>query len=166
MVCFAFPTYALDPDPGGSRLIPLSCYCVLLLNGYIMLMLAKERSDRQIAMTRKRLEKNEDRFRRVVATVIEGILIFDEEFRITFANGRMASLLGYTTTKMLGWPYGSFFPENQMHVNRQQEHLRKAGEDSFTSAVCGERMEKNIGFWFRPWPSVMMRVGSKAPLPC
>jgi PAS domain-containing protein len=40
-----------------------------------------------------------------VKVAIEGILIFDEDYKITFANKNMAFMLEYTVDKILGRLY-------------------------------------------------------------
>lgn len=80
----------------------------------IMLMLAKERSDLRVEKIQKNLEKSELRFQRIVETAIEGILILDENYLITFANPNMASVLGYTIDEMLGRSYISPFPSHDL----------------------------------------------------
>jgi len=84
----------------------------------------------QIQEIQKTLKKSEIRFQRIVETAIEGILIFDEHYKITFANRNMASILGYTVAEMIGRSYASFFPESHMYIYNYQEALRKKGEDS------------------------------------
>ena len=130
-VCIVFPAYALSQD--GSimfSIIPLVSFCIFLVSGFIMLMLAKERSDLQLLEIQESLRISETRFQRIVETAIEGILVFDKDYKIIFANENMASMLGYKVDEMLGRAYISFFPENQLEVYYHQESLRKRGEDS------------------------------------
>ncbi|MGI6551544.1 MAG: sensor domain-containing diguanylate cyclase [Bacillota bacterium] len=131
VLCLGFPQYALslagDPIFG---VIPVVSFCIFLISGFILLMLAKEKSDLQIVEMQKALEKTQIQFQRIVETAIEGILIFDKDYRITFANKNMASMLGYTVNEMLGRSYISFFPESQLDVYKHQESLRKKGLDS------------------------------------
>jgi len=100
------------------------------MSALILLMLAKERSDMQIKVIQETLHKSALRFQQIVENSIEGIVIFDKDYKVTFANKNMASLLGYTVDELLGRPYISFFPESQLDIYRQQESLRKKGEDS------------------------------------
>jgi len=129
--CLVFPEFVLSQR---SRvlfsIIPGATFCIFLISGFILLMLAKERSDMQVLEIEKTLKESEIRFQRIVETAIEGILIFDENYKITFANEKMASILGYAVDEMLGRPYISFFPESQLDVYYQQESLRKKGKDS------------------------------------
>ncbi len=131
IMCFSLPLQALNL--WGSvmfGIIPGVSYCIFLLSGFILLMLAKERSDLQVLAMQESLKTAETRFQQIVETAIEGILIFDEHYRVTFANENMAAMLGYTANEMLGRAYASFFPESHMDVYRYQESLRKRGEGS------------------------------------
>jgi len=115
IVCLAFPAYALSQDSNAIfNVIPVVSFCIFLISGFILLMLAKERSDVQVLEIQKNLKKSEIRYQRIVETANEGILIFDEHYKITFANKKMASILGYTVDEMLERPYASFFPKNQL----------------------------------------------------
>lgn len=131
VVCLGLPEYALSM---GSKalfgMIPEASFLIFLISGYILLMLAKERSDIQILEIQKNLKRSEIRFQRIVETAIEGILVFDGNYKIIFANKNMASLLGYTVDEMIGRSYASFFPESQLDLYDYQESLRKKGEDS------------------------------------
>jgi len=130
-VCLVIPQYALAV--GGSAifgLIPGASFCIFLISGFILLMIAKEKSDMQIQEIQKTLKKSENRFQKIVETAIEGILIFDENYNITFANRNMASILGYTVEEMIGRPYASFFPESHLDVYNYQVSIRKRGDDS------------------------------------
>lgn len=81
-------------------------------------MFAKERSDMQVLEIQKNLKKSEIRFQQIVETAIEGILIFDNHYKITFANKNMASMLGYTVAEMIGRPYISRKPPWKISLPR------------------------------------------------
>jgi len=131
IVCLGFPEYTLSQNGSAIfAMIPGVSFCIFLIGGFIMLMLAKERSDMLVLEMQKSLKKSEIRFQQIVETAIEGILIFDEHYKITFANKNMASMLGYTVDEMLGRSFASFFPESQIDIYNYQESRRKNGEDS------------------------------------
>jgi len=131
VICFGFPDYVLSPASNAiAGLIPGISFCIFLISGFILLMLAKERSDMLVQEIQKNLEKSEIRFQQIVEIAIEGILIFDRDYRITFANKNMASILGYSEDEMIGKSYSLFIPEDQQHIFKHQESLRKKGEDS------------------------------------
>jgi diguanylate cyclase (GGDEF)-like protein/PAS domain S-box-containing protein len=147
VLCLGFPGYALSLADNVVYGIVLGVsFCIFLVSGFVLLMLAKERSDMQVMEIRESLRKSETRFQQIVEAAIEGILVFDKQYRITFSNKNMASLLGYTTDEMLGRTFISFFPESQLHVYNYQQSLRKRGEGSVYEC-CLLRKDGNI-HWF------------------
>jgi diguanylate cyclase (GGDEF)-like protein/PAS domain S-box-containing protein len=131
IISLGFPQFALSLASNAIfSMIPGVSYFIFLVSGFILLMLAKERSDARVLEIQKSLKETESRFQQIVETAIEGILIFDDNYKITFANQNMASMLGYTVDEMLGRPYISFFPESQLDDYHYQESLRKRGEGS------------------------------------
>jgi diguanylate cyclase (GGDEF)-like protein/PAS domain S-box-containing protein len=147
IICLGFPEFALSLQSSViAGIIPITSFCMFLISGFILLMIAKERSDLQVEEVKKSLKESEIRFQQIVETAIEGILIFDEHYRITFANENMASTLGYTVEEMLGRTYLSFFPEDQLNIYKSQEARRKSGEDSVYEC-CLLRKDGNTN-WF------------------
>jgi diguanylate cyclase (GGDEF)-like protein/PAS domain S-box-containing protein len=74
------------------------------------------------------LEQSEERFRRIVQTAREGIWEFDAAARTSFANPRMAEMLGYPVESMAGRPLLSFLDAEgrsllERNVARQQEGM-------------------------------------------
>ncbi len=55
---------------------------------------------------RKRLEKelreSEEKYRRIVETAEEGIIVVDKNDKVTFANQKIANMLDYTTEEIIG----------------------------------------------------------------
>lgn len=147
VVCLFFPENALSLRKSAVfNIIPIASFCIFLISGFIMLMLAKEKSDMLVQEMQKNLKKSEIRFQNIVETAIEGILIFDENYNITFANKNMASMLGYTVEEMIGRTYVSFIPESHTDVYNYQVSLSKKGEDSvYECCLMKKDGEKN---WF------------------
>lgn len=79
-------------------------------------------------------------------TAIDGIIIFDKHYKITFANKNMVSILGYTVDEMIGRTYVSFFPEDKLNIYYYQKSLRKKGLDSVYEC-CLKRKDGN-NHWF------------------
>ncbi len=149
IVSLAFPEHVFGPgiDRRVHAVIPLTSFCIFLISSYILLMLAKQRSDQQVVQIQKSLEKSEIQFQRMVETALEGILIFDADYRIVFANKQMASVLGYTLDELVGRPYSSFFPQNQLEIRKYQEYLRKCGKDAvYECCLLGKSGEER---WFK-----------------
>ena len=76
------------------------------------------------------LRESEERYRHIVETSLEGIWIIDEEFRTTFANKRIAEMLGYAPEEMLGRRVDSFiFAEDlKDYGSRVEARQRGVGE--------------------------------------
>lgn len=147
LISLIFPekTFHLERNP-VLDMFPLVSFCIFLISSYILLMLAKERSDMQVREIRKNLQRSEIRFRQIVETANEGILIFDKYNKITFANKNMASILGYTVDEMIGSSYISYFPESQLGVYYDQMNLRKKGKDSVYECCLQRKDGRN--HWF------------------
>ena len=61
----------------------------------------------------ERLKESETKYRRLVETALEGMWMIDGNYRTTFANHRMAEMLGYSVDEMLGRiPIDFMFPED------------------------------------------------------
>ena len=79
------------------------------------------------------LRRSERNYRRIVETAAEGIWIIDTEGRTTFANPRMASMLGYTVEEMqkIG-VFDVVFPEDEpvarKSLARRQEGISETFE--------------------------------------
>jgi diguanylate cyclase (GGDEF)-like protein/PAS domain S-box-containing protein len=54
------------------------------------------------------LHASEERYRRMVETAYEGVWVIDAQNKTTFANPRMAEILGYTVEEMMGRPVFDF----------------------------------------------------------
>ena len=56
------------------------------------------------------LRESQERYRRLIDTLLEGIWILDAEGRTTYVNGHMATMLRYTAHEMLGRHFDEFGP--------------------------------------------------------
>jgi PAS domain S-box-containing protein len=75
--------------------------------------------------TANALVESEQRFRRVVETANDGVMIVAADDRITYVNGRMAQMLGYETEDMLRRPVLDFIPESD-----RAEAARRVGRQA------------------------------------
>jgi len=48
------------------------------------------------------LRNSEEKYRRLVETLTEGIWVLDKDANTSFVNPRMAQMLGYTIDEMMG----------------------------------------------------------------
>jgi two-component system cell cycle sensor histidine kinase/response regulator CckA len=81
------------------------------------------------------LRASEDRYRRTVETAEEGIWTIDPGGSISFANRRMAKMLGYSVEEMMGLPLSSFvaeeFQESAQHKLEQRQDVSERFEFTF-----------------------------------
>jgi len=84
------------------------------------------------------LEKTEiqKRYRIIVDTADEGIWVFDDEYRTTFVNNRMAELLGYENSEMIGKKLSDFLFQEDLPDFEKKASRRKQG--------IAERYERRI----------------------
>jgi len=76
------------------------------------------------------LRASETRYRRMVETAAEGILVSDEEFTIAFCNERMSSMLGYGHGELLGRHVPELHVAEDEESGADQESRRRAGEST------------------------------------
>jgi PAS domain S-box-containing protein len=78
------------------------------------------------ARTERRLAEAEARYRDLVETTSEGVWAVDAQGRTTYANGRLAELLGYRADEMLGRPVDDFlFPRDWQRAGDSLERRRQ-----------------------------------------
>ena len=75
------------------------------------------------------LEKSEiqQRYRIIVDTADEGIWVFDDEYRTTFANDRMVILLGYPNNEIIGKKLSDFLFEEDLPDFEEKAARRRKG---------------------------------------
>jgi PAS domain S-box-containing protein len=75
----------------------------------------------------KELRKNEERYRRFIATANEGISITDRDYNITYVNNRLAEMLGYEPEELIGFPVAQLLPPEEQAGFQIQVEKRKNG---------------------------------------
>lgn len=83
------------------------------------------------AMEQKKAEEalrlSEERYRRIVDTAMEGVWQVDSDFRVIFANQRMADMLGYKVSELLGRPTSDFLFEEDVEGQKTKWDRRRKG---------------------------------------
>jgi len=107
-----------------GRRLTIEAHVILLRNekggpmGYVSI-------DRDITERRKAseaLRESEEKYRSIVETAQEGIILANPDGRIVFANKRMAHVLGYSVEELTGKSGLDFVPERE--TVRAQERIR------------------------------------------
>ncbi|MBI4014757.1 MAG: PAS domain S-box protein [Candidatus Aenigmarchaeota archaeon] len=80
---------------------------------------------------RDTLKESEDKYHDIVETANEGIWMLDAENRITYANGKVAAMLGYAPEELIGMPFHDFLCEEEKAEKRAQSDEKEAHEHKF-----------------------------------
>ena len=86
--------------------------------------------------SRNRLRESEERYRQIVETADEGIWVVDAAWRTTFANARIAEMLGVTPEEMFGRHLFEFMDEKaqqdcQRNMQRREQGVREQHDFRF-----------------------------------
>jgi len=83
---------------------------------------------------RKRLEKSikqsESKYRKIVETANEGVIVLDKETQITLINPQMAAMLGYNMEELLGRKIESLMFEDDLSDHQTQMQVRARGQNA------------------------------------
>ncbi|MEZ2240257.1 PAS domain S-box protein [Microcoleus sp.] len=110
--------------------IPDSQLGVVCFDGVIL-----DITDRR--QTEEILRERESYYRCIVETASEGVWMFDSESKTTFANSRMAEMLGYTVEEIQGRSLFEFIDDNtkeiaNIYVQRRRQGIRERHDFQFT----------------------------------
>lgn len=89
------------------------------------------------------LRESEERFRRIVETAYEGVLMLDEEANITYANGRLGEMLGYARDELAGRRLHSLMDDEMaaradVHLARRRQGVSEHFEFRFRHRDGGD----------------------------
>ncbi|MBU4212667.1 MAG: PAS domain S-box protein [Verrucomicrobia bacterium] len=71
------------------------------------------------------LQESEEKYRRLVETLQEGIWFIDKDANTSFVNQHMAEMLGYSVEEMLGKPLFDFMDEHGVEIAKRNMERRK-----------------------------------------
>ena len=106
----------------------------------------------EIRNVQKSLMESEEQYRNLVELAQEGVWVFDREYVTTFVNPRMAQMLGYAQSEMIGKRVFEFIDGNVVEEaenflgkyatgvngNFEYEFIRKDGSRIYTSIVASQ----------------------------
>jgi PAS domain S-box-containing protein len=78
----------------------------------------------------KALRESEERYRLLVETMNEGLVVVDEDNRITYCNSRFCEMIQYECTASLGRSIGDFLDEKNREIVDIESEKRKEGDHS------------------------------------
>jgi len=82
----------------------------------------------------EKLRESEGKYRNIVETANEGIMVSDKEFRVSYINKRMADMLGYTVKKSISKPIWYFHTEETKSIVKSNLIKRQQGIDNLYEA--------------------------------
>lgn len=88
--------------------------------------LQQEIADRRRA--EEHFRKSQERYRTLVDTMNEGLVILDPNTQITYVNDRMCKMLAYSREEMLGCFASSLLDSTNQEILREQMERRREGE--------------------------------------
>ena len=80
--------------------------------------------------TEMALSESEIKYRRIMETAMEGILVLDRQDQIVLINPQTASMFGYTVEAMIGQKLESFVAEEERGNYQTQRNLRRQGKNA------------------------------------
>jgi PAS domain S-box-containing protein len=90
-------------------------------------MLARVEAMLRIRRAEKALRESEERYRRIVETAEEGILLVDREWKTNFVNTRAEQMLGYKRGEMMGRRIWEFMDDEGRRIAKEQMVERESG---------------------------------------
>lgn len=114
------------------------------------------------------IRRSEERFRQIVTTMQGGLVIYDVNECITFANERFCELSGYALPELIGaTSYSLVAPEYAPFIDAQLVHRRQG--ESTTYEIVAKRKDGQRVHWLvssSPWyDDQHTMMGSAAALP-
>ena len=96
---------------------------------------ANQRLEQEL-LERKRAEEalrmSEEKYRRIVETANEGILVADVDFRVKYVNQKLADMLGYLPEEIIGRLLGYFmFPEDLADDQEKRSHRSQGLNETY-----------------------------------
>jgi two-component system sensor histidine kinase DegS len=86
------------------------------------------------------LRKSEEKYRGLVETMTEGLVMIDQNGLFTFANQRFCEIFGYSREEIIGQPIREFLdPATQKILDEQMEQRRKGAHEAYE--VCWTRKD-------------------------
>ena len=73
------------------------------------------------------MRESDARYKRIVETANEGIMIMDDQFRYAFVNQKLANMLGYQPEEMLRRPVTAFIFEEDLPDHKAMMEMRVSG---------------------------------------
>ncbi len=91
-----------------------------------VLSVVRDITERKLA--EKALRESESKYKQLVTMLNEGILVLDRDATITFANNKLARMLGFDLDEIVGKPVFSFLPTDEIDTAKHEIESERSGE--------------------------------------
>jgi PAS domain S-box-containing protein len=146
--------------PQGLRWINWENTAILDESGIIIEFQGVGRDVTERKLTEEALHLSEEKYRRIVETAKEGILIFDTNWRISFTNARGAELFEYHPDEFLGMHIDEFVFDEDLPGHQKRKKVREQGIGDTREGVY--RTKTGAKIWLLVSISPIMEKGKYA----
>lgn len=123
-VCGLILLLFTHPLVAGNPIVhPLTFYVLFAILGYILTLYNKNFEHER----RAELAESEARYRLILDTANEGIMQVDAETQLAYANPRVAEMLGYEVSELIGRSYFELLHPSMVSESKQRWEQRKQG---------------------------------------
>jgi len=89
------------------------------------------------------LRESEEKYRTLVETMNEGILVLNNDLIVTYINEKVSTLLGYSKDEIIGQEFVKYLHAEEINDFIEQQRLRKEGDaDSYEFVMVNRNGEK------------------------
>jgi PAS domain S-box-containing protein len=121
-------------------------------NGNIAGLIGVSRDITEHKLIEEKLKEREELFRSIVENSHDGIAIINEKYKITYANDKLAEILGYPEEEIVGQDFRKFlaeeckalFTDRKLRMQTKQHKERKVLTEYKLKIVTKEKAEKII----------------------
>ncbi|KAA0893997.1 PAS domain S-box protein [Oryzomonas rubra] len=118
---------------------------LLFLAGEASLIAYLIRSRRSRIQKEKELQKSEEKYRRIITTAREGIIVTGQDYSITYVNSHISDLLGYAPEELIGTPLPHLVPGDDSSSILTRMNSRRRGESG--QYECRYRRKDGSSIW-------------------
>ena len=90
------------------------------------------------------LRESEERYRLLVETMHEGLIILNEREEITYCNQGIGNMLGYLPEEVVGWKVNTFFEGENEDIFKEQWQKRKEGTHTSYEIAWTRKNGENV----------------------
>ncbi len=75
------------------------------------------------------IKQSEEKYRTVVESVLDGVLVVGEDFRFKYVNEKLAEILGYSIVELMGMDFRNYLDEGSKQLVSDRYVRRQKGEE-------------------------------------